>query len=185
VPLAGAGLKIFVAKPWVRSAILSEVICIKKALAAMAIWGRVKKVGKPLVDAPRWMGAEELRDNFVSILGLIKRYFVLKPRASSVAESFDESIERQNLDAAQLKVVQQRFLFLAAFALVLAIAVLIYTVYLYFHADWQAVMLSFVIFCMVLSFAFRHHFWWYQMRTRQLGVSFSEWFRYGLLGGKK
>lgn len=59
------------------------------------------------------------------------------------------------------------FLFLGLFALIIELI----------RAQWMGVFGSFIFMCVMLSLAFRYHFWLFQLKQQRLGCSIAEWFQ--------
>jgi intracellular multiplication protein IcmV len=49
----------------------------------------------------------------------------------------------------------------------------------------KAFIVSLVVTLIALILAYRYHFWYFQMKQRKLGCTFSEWYKQGLFGEKK
>ena len=91
-------------------------------------------------------------------------------------ESFEQALARLNLTQADLKEKQKNFLRLAFTFAAVAGVILTYAVYLLFFGSFNAFMLAFIVSLIALSFAFRFHFWWFQVKKRKLGCSIKEWY---------
>ena len=130
-----------------------------------------------------WSDAERVQSFFEYIKNLFQRLFVIQPKEAK--ESFEKVQARLNLTDEQL-VAKQRSLFrLSMLMCAFAISMLGYTVYQCFNGYFVAIVLSFIVSLLAFSFAFRYHFWYFQIREHKLGCSVRSWFNQGLLGRNK
>ncbi|MDF1683951.1 MAG: type IVB secretion system protein IcmV [Legionellaceae bacterium] len=130
-----------------------------------------------------WSDADRVKSFFDYIKDLFQRLFVIQPKEAK--ESFEKVQARLNLTDEQL-VSKQRSLFrLSMLMCVFALSMLGYTVYQFFNGYFFAIVLSFIVSLLALSFAFRYHFWYFQIREHKLGCSVRAWFNQGLLGRQK
>jgi len=127
-----------------------------------------------------WSDSDRVKGFFHYICEMFKRLFVVRPKQEK--ESFEVVKTRLNLtDEALLK--KQRALFrLSLLMVVFAVLMLCSTVYQCFHGTVTAIFLSLVVSLLAGTFAFRYHFWYFQIRQKKLGCSLGEWFYQGLLG---
>jgi hypothetical protein len=88
----------------------------------------------------------------------------------------------ENLGVTADKVQEARQAFKRLFILFLGISglVLIYFFYHLFEAHFFTAVISFAVFMMCLSQAFKYHFWFVQIEKKKLGCSFGEWLDYTL-----
>lgn len=95
---------------------------------------------------------------------------------------FDEAMRRQGITEADLQLKRQRLLVECCFYLVLAMLVFFYGCYMLTHRHWYVFLASGAITVMLFTFAFRAHFWLFQIKTRTLGRSYQDWLSYVLRG---
>ncbi len=128
---------------------------------------------KPFFNVSRAMGLGFLSSFNKTIAHNARLLF--KPKKSDRQETFEEAKIRLNLSEED---IQKRARDCAKFALgfaIFAFLTLFYMIYLFWHAHIAAGLLAFVITVMVLTQAFRYHFWYFQMKSRKLGCTFKEW----------
>ena len=130
-----------------------------------------------------WLDVSRLKGFFEYIKTLFKKIFVPQPKKAE--ESFDDAKKRLNLTDEQL-LKQARALFRVSLLMLgLGGLLLCYGVYQIFYGSLLAFLLSLVVTLIALALAFRYHFWFFQIKTKQLGCSWKAWLNEGLLGGKK
>ncbi len=111
------------------------------------------------------------------------RMFVPQGKADK-GESFDAAIARMNLSDQDLQAKQSALYRLSILMCTAAIFIFGYAIYHLYYGSYRAVIISFILMLIALALAFRYHFWYFQIKTRKLGCSISEWYRQGLKGDK-
>jgi intracellular multiplication protein IcmV len=139
----------------------------------MGFFSGVKKVAKPFVDVPRWIGYDQLKGFTGWLAGLIKRTFTIQQAAHT--ETFEESMVRLKLTEQDLIQRVKEFKRLMIFWLVAFIMVLGYAAYQVGMGAWGSFILSLSIAFLTLSQVFRYSFWVFQIRHRKLGCTLREW----------
>lgn len=135
--------------------------------------GSIRRGLKSLVNFPAWMGWSEVKSNARLITGMAKNLTHLSEPEHE--ETYEQAVARMQLTPSMLA-QRERVLFrLACFYFLLTVALLAYTVYLFFIGTWVSVMMSGVLVLIGGSLAFREHFWYFQMRQKRLGCTFKEW----------
>lgn len=130
-----------------------------------------------------WIDVDRNSQAVGGIKELLKKLFI--PRSSQVNESIDNAMARFGLSEEELNLKKRSLLRLAWLALIAAILIGVYAVYHLIHAQYLAFIESSVLMLVSLGFAFKYHFWFFQIKRHKLGCSVKEWFKYGLLGMKQ
>lgn len=149
----------------------------------MGIIRGTKKALKPLVNFPKWMDTRRVAESAGVIAGLIKHIFT--PRKAKRKETFETAIKRLKLTEEILKERQKEFKRLYILFIIISFLALAYTIDLFFSGYIRAGLIAIVISGVALVQIFRYHFWFFQIRKRKLGCTFSEWFKQGLFGLSK
>lgn len=143
----------------------------------------LKKVVKPFVNFPAWMGWQRIRTVAGDVKVMLKDCFV--PQQSERKESLEEAMQRLGLTEADIANKTKEFKLQALLYGVFCVVTQAYFIYLLMQENaWRGLIICGGIFILVLSLFFRAHFWLYQLKVRQLGCSLREWFHKGLLGKK-
>lgn len=142
---------------------------------------RVAGVVKSFVDVRKWSDIDRLKTFFIYIVQAIQNVFSAPSKTAS-ADSFDTVVQRYHLSEERLLAKQQAFFRIALSMAFIGCLGFLYFVYMLVHGSWRAVMLSLVVDALAWVLAFRYHFWYFQVKTRKLGVTFQEWYSRGLMG---
>ena len=141
---------------------------------------RIGRVFNRLINIRFWSDWDRAQANSHYLLERIKFYFV--PQKPQETETFEQAKKRLQLSDADLLARQKGFIFICKIMLVWAAFFLIYAAYLFYTAGFIGGILSLVAMFLALTFAFRYHFWSFQIKQRQLGCTIYQWFKMGLLG---
>ena len=138
-----------------------------------SIGGGVKWTLKPFFEVSKWFAAEEvahqakrIRDQAVDVGGLKK---------SERSETFAEAMARLDLTEADILIKQRAFLRLTLVFLAMSAVALIYAIYLFWEGGVWSGAIAFVLGLVGLGYAFRYHFWFFQVKQRRLGCTVREW----------
>lgn len=145
---------------------------------------KIRLFVRPIKDMPQWIGLDSIkqygrfiRDIFTTITS--------EPRTSDFHETYEQAIERYGLTPTQLAKRQSHFFMASMLYLAFAILMFFYGLH---HFRLDMILSGISIMCLVvmlLSFAFREHFWYTQMRHKKLGINFKQWFNALLFGELK
>jgi intracellular multiplication protein IcmV len=139
------------------------------------------KIIKPFVNFPQWMGLGQITTVGKSIKDTAKS-LAEKPKANR-KETYEQAVARLHLSENDLKKRMQNLLLMAGVYCAMGALLFVYSIFLMFTAHLAAFFLSFVLTVVVLTLAFRQHFWYFQMKQRRLGCTVKEWLN-GAFGGK-
>lgn len=141
---------------------------------------RVKQTGKNVSNAME-LGI------FVSVLQMIRDIFVnvfmpWKAGEPGQAETFEEAIARLGLKEGDLEERKAMFFWQTLFFLAFGLVILAYGVALAFERSLNGMVYAFVVAVLCWAYAFRNHFWLFQLKQRKLGCTFKEWLDSSLKG---
>lgn len=139
----------------------------------MQIFKGIKRVVKPLVDVPTWMGYRTLADNGKNVLQSVKDIFT--PIQGERTESFEQAISRLELTEETIKKQEKAFLILELFWLVIALLMLVYTLWLFATKGFVGGVFSLSMAFLASVLWFRYDFWRFQVKNRLLGADFKTW----------
>jgi intracellular multiplication protein IcmV len=148
----------------------------------MRIIQGTKRILKPLVDFPTWMGYRTLVDNGKAVITGVKELFA--PPQPERTESFEQAIERLGLTEKDIQLRKNVFLGFSIFWGLLTIGAFAYTCWLFFNGGFKGGLLGLSLSLFAAILCFRYHFWYFQVKNRLLGASFTLWFN-ALFGIKK
>lgn len=138
---------------------------------------------KPFVNVNEWVGFRSLTNMTTGLAEAIKAIFV--PQKSERSETFEESIKRLDLSEADIKQRERSFLRIALFMAFLGVACIGYTLFLFWNAHFIPGLLALILTAIILAYAYRFHFWYFQVKNRKLGCTFDEWFNAKISGEKQ
>jgi len=128
------------------------------------------------------LGYDQLKSGSQVITSAFHENFSVK--SASRQETFEEALLRLNLTEAE---IAQRGRFMHGLSLFFLLATLIvysYVSYLLWVGSWLAAFTGAAIGTYTIAQTFRYHFWFFQIKRRQLGCTFKQWLYQGVLGLK-
>ncbi len=138
---------------------------------------------KKMFNVRLWSDADRLKSFFLFILNEVKS--LLLPQPKEVTESFKAAQARLNLTDADMRVQIKALFRLSLLMSSMAFLFLMYAIYQLVYGSLQGGMLTLAIMLVALAFAFRYHFWYFQLKQGKLGCTIRTWLKQGLLGGKR
>lgn len=121
------------------------------------------------------LGTKQLKETGTSVKDLAKEAFN-HPEAKR-SETFSEAMARLKLTPKALAQRHKRFIQLAFAFFGLALLCFSYSVYLAMQGQLAAFILGLAVTCLGLTYAFRYHFWAFQLKHQKLGCSLKEWWQ--------
>ena len=149
----------------------------------MGVLRGLKKVAKPFVNFPAWMGLGMLRTQTRSLTGTLKSLFT--PKQPHYQETYEEGIARMGLTDIDLKARMKELKRMAGIMALISFAILSYATYLIWSAHFLGAMVGMAVSTIPLAQGFKFHFWYFQLKKRKFGCTFKEWLHEGLLGKKQ
>jgi intracellular multiplication protein IcmV len=129
---------------------------------------------KTFFDPTGWLGYDMIATQFKLSKNILKD--VLTPAVATRKESFTAAMQRLKLTEEDIQHTAIRYLQLAWVFFTLGILTLAFSFYLILSAGslsgWILGLASATLF---FVYAFRYHFWYFQIKHRTLGCTFAEW----------
>lgn len=146
----------------------------------MGIRSGFKKLSRNLFNfrLDLWLDYKNLKGYTNFFYNQFRSLYHIQPVIRSESETyhtFEEAVHRLELTPELLDLQIKRYYFLTYFYLSLSFAFLCYSLWLGWLLNWMGACMSSAMTLYALSFAFRYHFWAYQIQRRQLSCSFQEW----------
>lgn len=145
---------------------------------------QTRRLIRTIFNPKVWMDLEQVKTSTNYLANGATKLFTLKEKSVAI-EDFEESMQRLGLDEKQLEKQKKSLFRLSVLMVFLSVLVFAYSMMHIYYGNFHSAAASAVIFLVVLSLAFRYHFWFYQLKVRRLGCSLKEWFLFGLLGASK
>lgn len=144
---------------------------------------RVKHVFSNIINIQMWSDWPRMKSLTLYLTDSIKRFFV--PQKKQVTETFAQAKIRLQLSDKELLARQKGLFRLSIMMLVMAFLLLCYAIYQFVFMNIMAGILSIIVMLIACVLAFRYHFWYFQMKSKTLGCTLTQWFKQGLLGDKR
>jgi len=145
----------------------------------------VKVNRKTFFNPSAWLGFGQLSSQFRNTVDLAKG--IVTPEQARRQETFDQAMSRLRLTDKDVHAMWVRYLLYTLFFFVLGTGLLVYGFYLLIeNGSFHGFILALAIASLAFVNAFRFHFLSFQIRRRQLGCTFKEYFRQlvNFTGGK-
>jgi len=100
---------------------------------------------------------------------------LITPTKLQRQESFAEAVERMDLTDDDLELRKISFLRQSVFFLIFGVFLILLAFYRLYLAEIGSGILIFLLSFALLAYAFRAHFWYFQIKHRKLGCTMQEW----------
>ncbi len=138
-----------------------------------SIFGGFRKTFLPKLPIKGILGIRELKDTTKLVKDIGKDTF--KKEEATRKENFTEAVKRYQLTDAEIEQRQHSFGQIALIFFAIAILCFAYAIYLAFQGEIMAFLLGLGVTGLGLTYAFRYHFWAFQLKHKKLGCSLAEW----------
>lgn len=149
----------------------------------MSFFGGIKKIIKPLVDVPKWIGYRQLAKTNRLLFFFTKKFFI--PEQASTQESFQAALDRLKLTEVDLVQRRKEFTRLMWIWILLFLISIAYSIHLLLENSLRGFFPCLGVMVIILTQIFRYHFWIFQIKQRRLGCNFRDWLTAQLTIGKK
>lgn len=145
------------------------------AVIIMGIRSGFKKLSKAVFNfrVDLWLDYKNLKGHTSYLYNQFRTLYHIQPNART--ETFEEAVERLELTPELLALQKKRYHFLIYFYLGLSCLIFCYSAWLICSGNWMGTCMAISVGLYALSFAFRYHFWNYQIQRQQLACSFQDW----------
>ncbi|HLD16996.1 MAG TPA: type IVB secretion system protein IcmV [Coxiellaceae bacterium] len=129
-------------------------------------------------NVSRWIGTDNIKASSRTVQDLYKDLYKKELVGSGVKkETFEEAMIRLGLTEADIQkrmaLSRKRLVIYALFG----VFTVGYMIYLFAIHQFSASFLCLIILLLLLTYCFKEHFQYYQMKRRKLGCSIKEWLR--------
>jgi intracellular multiplication protein IcmV len=143
---------------------------------------RIRNVISNVFNVKSWIDFERIKSFTLYLTNGAKTMFV--PQKKVAGESFEEAIAKFKVSEEDLYKKQTALYRLSLLMSGAALFIFAYAVYHIFYGNFKAALVSLVLTLLALVFAFRYHFWYFQIKKRKLGCTIKEWYKEGLMSDK-
>lgn len=126
-------------------------------------------------------------DVFTSMLYFMRDIFYTvfmpwKLGAPGTPETFEQAIKRLGITEQGLEERKKMYGIQVIIYLLTGIGALIYAVFLVRAGEYMGMLMAFLAGGLAFAYAFRSHFWLFQLKQRRLGCTFKEWLSSSIQG---
>jgi len=142
----------------------------------MAMWDIFKVSRKTFVNPRAWLGFDYFIGQNRVIGSYLKSIFVPPAAVPVNEETFEQSMQRNGMSEADLKLAiknYQRFTLLFVFLAVLSFCYAFFILFAY--ALFSGFLLALCVCALLLAQAFKYNFWSLQLTRRNLNITFNDW----------
>lgn len=134
-----------------------------------------RRVGKAKDTLSDWMGVWMLVGVFKLIRDIVTSIFFPWKKEKGEAETYEEAVARMKLSDDDLEERKRMFVTQVWLYLGAGIGVIAYGVWLAFQGYIIEMLLAFLVAGLSFAYAFRSHFWLFQMKQKKLGCTWKEY----------
>ncbi|MFM8454670.1 MAG: hypothetical protein ACKOAD_06940 [Gammaproteobacteria bacterium] len=140
-----------------------------------------QKTGRALVwlfefKPKQWFLVEDIKKHGQEVYQAGRE--LLKTQQAQRNESFEEALMRLEISEQQLNDMLMVFRNFFIFYFLFSLALFSYGMWLAFNANMPGFFMSLASCFLSASFAFRYHFWLFQLKQRKLGCNLKDWWNY-------
>lgn len=149
----------------------------------MAMKDVVKVSRKTFFNPRAWLGYDTLKESTQGFFAIVRGVLGRRALEPEKKETFAEAAARLNLNENAIKDLQFTYFSYALLFFLVALGIFGYSIWLLIHLHISAFILSLTLVALMLSQAFRFHFWHFQIKHRKLGCTLDEWLKGKLQSG--
>lgn len=147
----------------------------------MGFRSRTKKMVKPFINVRYWASWDEHKSHWENLKELAVATF-FPTIETEREESFDEAVTRLDVSETTIRARMRQCLGFALFFFIAGLCSATYTAYLLYSKEFAVSFLSIGVTSLLFSYAFRYHFWYFQIKNRRLGCTFKDWWQSKIKG---
>lgn len=136
----------------------------------------VKNTVKDNTNVKTWSSWETVKDNARTVYGFVQDLKPVDQTGLPVPTTFEAAIRQYGLSEADIRSRMRTHFFVAVFCLVLGFVAIGWMIFLLTKLMFLSALVAFSLGALMLAYAFREHFFYFQMKQRRLNCSVSEWF---------
>lgn len=144
----------------------------------MNLLAKATKLCRYVVDfrVDQWLDWAYQKRNTLYIWRTIKSLLLFnRIERTATTEAFSQVVDQFGLTPEALRRQAQRYLKLAIFFLIFAVLLLAYGTFLWVACNAQAAITAITLAILSIAFAFRYHFWHFQITQKKLGCTLKAW----------
>lgn len=141
----------------------------------MGLWSNIKK-GLDFVFYLRpkqWVSWDFLKSSSIKTYEMLKDIYRIPPKGRS--ETFAQAMHRYRLTQEDLHDIKMRYFYHSLMYLAFSFGLVLYLVDGLYQQEFLRAIGTLSLVLLLLSYAFRSHFFYFQITRGKLGCSFYEW----------
>ncbi|OGT45791.1 MAG: hypothetical protein A3E82_07130 [Gammaproteobacteria bacterium RIFCSPHIGHO2_12_FULL_38_11] len=140
----------------------------------MGIGSYLKNTVKDNANVKGWSSWGAVKDNAKTIGGILKD---VKTEAEKpiVKTTFAEAIKKYGLSESDLNARMKSYFRVAVFCAVLGLVAFCWTLFLLFKLMFLSSLMALGLSTLMLAYAFREHFYYFQIKQKKLDCTVHEW----------
>jgi len=141
----------------------------------MGIGSYLKNTAKDNVNVKGWSSWITVKDNAKTITGILKD---VKTEAEKpvVKATFAETVKKFGLSESDLNARMKSYFRVAVLCAILGLAAFCWTIFLLSKLMFLSSLMALSLSALMFAYAFREHFYYFQIKQKRLDCTFSEWF---------
>ncbi len=140
--------------------------------------GVIRRSFKSMIDVRRWIAWDAIIGSGKSVISLAKDLLKKPEKKEPITETFAEVAEHAHLTEEEIIRRMRVNLHLVIIYLVMAFGLFVYMIYSLLKSHWLATFVCVILDILVLSYAFRAHLIYIQIKRRKVCHTFAEWFEF-------
>lgn len=142
----------------------------------MGIRSYVKNTAKNNVNVKSWASWDTIKANSKVVNSLVNDLKAPDKNAPRIKKTFDEAMKQYGLSEKDIALQMKQSFAVAAVCALLGLSAFGWMILLLFKAMFLSSLVAFSLSALMLAYAFREHFNYFQLKQRRLSCTFNEWF---------
>lgn len=150
----------------------------------MGIRGFIKNTAKNNVNVKGWISWDSIKNNGKTVASLVSNLKVPDGKPTEVRSTFEALVKRDGLSEQDLQARRKSHIYVALGCVFLGLIGFVWTILLFMKLMFLSALVALSLTSLMFAYAFREHFYSFQIKKRSLDCTFKEWFS-GFFSNKK
>ncbi len=136
----------------------------------------IKNTAKNNTNVKGWSSWNDIKSNAKTVYGFVED---LKPKAQDaipIETTFEQMVRQYGLSENDLRSRMKTHLLVSVFCLLLGFFAIGWMIFLLTKLMFLPALVAFSLAALMFAYAFREHFFYFQIRQRRLNCTLTEWF---------
>jgi intracellular multiplication protein IcmV len=126
-------------------------------------------------NVKRWLASDQIKQSGKTVKNLYNDLYGKKTKGK-VFKSFEECVRHYGLTEDDIKKREKSCLLMSVTLAILAVPCFAYAIYLFATSFFLSGVVALSLSALLLAYAFRENFNYFQIKQRRLGCTWQEWF---------